>query len=136
MGMSAYLSQKLMGQFLNGVAYSWPATVYLALFTVQPSGGTGGTEANYTGYARLAITVNTTNFSAVTTAGVVKNAVVQTFGTNTGTAQTVVGYGLFDAATGGNLLTDNTLTTSQTVNNGASPSFAVDSLTLTGVISP
>lgn len=136
MGLSQFLSEKIMGQFLNAVSYTWPATVYLALFTAQPSGGTGGTEASYTGYARLSITVNTTNFTAVSTAGVIKNAVIQTFGTNTGTSQTIVGYGLFDASTGGNLLTDNLLTTSQTVNNGAAPSFAVDALTLTGTISP
>lgn len=136
MGLSQYLSEKLMGQFLNGTAYSWPTTVYVGLFTAQPSGGTGGTEANYTGYARVALTVNTTNFTAVSTAGMVENAVAINFPANTGTAQTVVGYGLFDAATAGNLLTDNLLTTSQTVNNGATPSFAIDALSLTGTISP
>ena len=136
MGLSQYLSEKLMGQFLNAVAYVWPTTVYVGLFTAQPSGGVGGTEANYTGYARVALAVNTTNFTAVSTAGMVENAVAINFPANTGTAQTVVGYGLFDAATAGNLLTDNLLTTSQTVNNGATPSFAIDALSLTGTISP
>ena len=136
MGMSQYLSEKVMGQFLNAVAYSWPATVYVALFTAQPSGGTGGTETTYTGYARVAMTVGTTDFTAVSTAGLVENAIAITFGTNTGTAVTIVGYGLFDAATAGNLLTDNLLTTSQTVNNGATPSFAIDALKLTGTINP
>lgn len=136
MGLSAYLSQKLNGQFLNAVAYTWPTTVYFALFTVQPSGGTGGTEASYTGYARVAMTPGTTDFTAVSTTGEVSNAVAITFPQNTGSAQTVVGYGLFDAATGGNLLTDNTLTTSQTINTDAIPSFAVGAFTLTATINP
>ena len=136
MGFSQYFSEKFMGQFLNGTAYSFPATVYVALFTTQPSGGTGGTEANYTGYARVAMTVGTTDFTAVSTTGEVKNAIAVNFPTNTGTAQTVVGYGLFDASTAGNLLTDNTLTSSQTINNGASASFAIGALTLTATINP
>ncbi len=136
MGFSQYFSEKVMGQFLNGTAYSFPATVYVALFTTQPSGGTGGTEANYTGYARVAMTVGTTDFTAVSTAGEVKNAIAVNFPTNTGTAQTVVGYGFFDASTSGNLLTDNTLTSSQTINNGASASFAIGALTLTATINP
>ena len=136
MGFSQYFSEKFMGQFLNGTAYSFPATVYVALFTTQPSGGTGGTEADYTGYARVAMTVGTTDFTAVSTTGEVKNAIVVNFPTNTGTAQTVVGYGLFDASTAGNLLTDNTLTSSQTINNGASASFAAGALTLTATINP
>ena len=136
MGFSQYLSEKVMGQFLNGTAYTWPTTVYVALFTTQPSGGTGGTEANYTGYARVAMTVGTTDFTAVSTAGEVQNAIAINFPTNTGTAQTVVGYGFLDASTGGNLLTDNTLTSSQTINNGASASFAAGALTLTATINP
>ena len=136
MGFSQYFSEKVMGQFLNGTAYSFPATVYVALFTTQPSGGTGGTEANYTGYARVAMTVGTTDFTAVSTSGEVKNAIAVNFPTNTGTAQTVVGYGFFDASTAGNLLTDNTLTSSQTINNGASASFAAGALTLTATINP
>jgi hypothetical protein len=136
MGFSQYLSEKVMGQFLNGTAYTWPTTVYVALFTVQPSGGTGGTEADYTGYARVAMTVGTTDFTAVSTSGEVQNAIAINFPTNTGTAQTVVGYGFFDASTGGDLLTDNTLTSSQTINNGASASFAAGALTLTATINP
>ena len=136
MGFSQYFSEKVMGQFLNGTAYSFPATVYVALFTTQPSGGTGGTEADYTGYARVAMTVGTTDFTAVSTSGEVQNAIAINFPTNTGTAQTVVGYGFFDASTAGNLLTDNTLTSSQTINNGASASFAAGALTLTATINP
>ncbi len=136
MGMSAYLSQKIMGQFMNAVAYTWPTTVYFGLFTVQPSSGVGGTEASYTGYARVAMTPGTTDFTAVSTSGEISNAVAITFPQNTGSAETVVGYGLFDALTAGDLLTDNLLTTSQTINTDATPSFAVGAFTLTATINP
>lgn len=41
-----------------------PATLYLAAFTVAPTSAGGGTECSWTGYARLAITNNVTNFPA------------------------------------------------------------------------
>ena len=135
MGLSAYLAQKLAAQYGNGVAYSWPTTIYIALFTVQPSGGTGGTEASYTGYARVAMTIGTTDFTTAS-GGNFKNAIQINWPTNTGTAQTIVGYGAYDALTGGNLLSDNTVTTSQTVNNGAAPYCPVNDLSISFTISP
>lgn len=134
MGLSAYLADKLAAQMFNGTAYTWPTTFYVGLFTTQPSGGSGGTEASYTGYARVLFDPTSANWTIAGSEA--KNAVAINFPANTGTAQTIVGYGLFDASTGGNLLTDNTLTTQQTVNNGATPSFAIDALTITFTISP
>jgi len=135
MGMSAYLAQDLAKQFFNGTAYTFPTTIYIGLFTANPSGGTGGTEASFTGYARVAETVGTTDFTTAS-GGLVKNAVAISW-TNTGsTAQTVTGYGAWDAATGGNLLFDDALTTSQTVNPGAIATFAVDALSWQFVINP
>jgi len=135
MGMSAYLAQDLAAQFFNGTAYTFPTTIYIGLFTTNPSGGTGGTEASFTGYARVAETVGTTDFTTAS-GGLVKNAVAISW-TNTGTTgQTVTGYGAWDAATGGNLLFDNALTTSQVVNPGATATFAVDALSWQMVINP
>lgn len=133
MGFSAYLANKLAETYA-GTPYVWPTTVYLALFTVQPSGGTGGTEASYTGYARVALAFNTTNFTVAENN--IKNALQVNFPTNTGAAQTVVGYGLFDAATAGNLLHDNTATSSQTVNNGVAPYVPASGLSITFTVAP
>jgi len=62
------------------------------------------------------------------------NATVVTFPTVTGTGQTwglITYFGIFDAATAGNLLGYGALSTSQTPNSGATLSFAVDTLTCT-----
>lgn len=134
-GMSAYLAQALAAQVFNGTAYTFPATIYIGLYTTCPSGGTGGTEASFTGYARVAETVGTTNFTAAS-GGLAKNAVAISW-TNTGTTgQTVTCYGAWDASTAGDQLFENTLTTSQTVNAGATATFAVDALSWQFVISP
>lgn len=134
-GMSAYLANKLAAQVFNGTAYTFPTTIYIGLYTTCPSGGTGGTEASFKGYARVSETVGTTDFTTAS-GGLVKNAVAISW-TNTGsTSQTVACYGAWDASTAGDQLFENTLTTSQTVNAGATATFAVDALTWQFVISP
>lgn len=133
MGFSAYLGNKLALQF-SGTAYAWPTTVYLALFTVQPVNGTGGTEASYAGYARVSLAFNTTNFTV--SGSNVKNAAQINFPTNTGSAQTIVGYGLFDASSGGNLLLDNTATSSQTINTNSPAYVPAGGLSETFVVAP
>ena len=135
MGFSAYAANLQAAHLYNGTSETYPTTFYVALFTVQPSGGSGGTEANYTGYARQALTVGTTDFTTAS-GGLVKNAIAVNFPTNTGSAQTVVGYGLFDASTGGNLWQDVAFSSSQTINNGANASFAIDALVFQWVIAP
>ncbi len=137
-GMSSYTAQKMMGLYFNGTAYTLPTTIYVGMFKTCPTAGTGtgGTEAAYTGYARVAEAVGTANWTTVTSVGVIKNNVVITFPTNTGSAETENCYGAWDAATGGNLISVETLTTAQTVNNGVAPSFAVNALTFTPVLGP
>jgi len=134
MGFSAYLADQLAGQY-NGTAYTWPTTVYLALFQVQPTNGTGGTEANYTGYARVELAMTSTNFTV--SGNNVKNAAQISFPTNTGTTgQTEVGYGIFDAATAGNLLHDNLANTSQTINPNSPAYVPAGDLSITFTIAP
>lgn len=134
-GMSAYLANALAAQFFNGTAYTFPTTIYIGLYSTCPSGGTGGTEISFTGYARVAETVGTTDFTTAS-GGLVKNAVAISWTNSGSTSPTAVCYGAWDASTGGNQLFENTLTTSQTINAGATASFAVDALTWQFVISP
>lgn len=57
-----------------------PSTVYLAIFTAAPASSGGGTEVSATGYARVAVANNSTNFPAAT--GKTKtNAAVFDYGT-------------------------------------------------------
>lgn len=81
-----------------------PATVFVALFTVMPDeAGAGGTEVTGGSYTRVAITNNTTNFPN-SVASLISLAVEFDFPQSTADWGTVVGAGLYDAASGGNLL--------------------------------
>lgn len=109
---SNYLERSLLD--LLGPGYTPPVTVYMALFSAMPSDTGGGTEltaGTAPGYARLAITNNATNFPAATTNGTSGKGektmgVAQTFAANSDSSNwpTIVGWGLFDASTVGNLL--------------------------------
>lgn len=64
-----YMAKKELDHVLGGGDYTRPATLYAVLLTVRPTMADTGstiTEADYTGYAREAITNNSTNFPAAT----------------------------------------------------------------------
>jgi len=130
-GLTDYAADKVGNALLNGASLGAPSTWYLALATTAftnayTSGSPTGVEASYTGYARIALTANTSNFpnasGSVTVS--VTNAFVQQFGTNTGSSQTVVGWGLFDASTNGNLWIMKSFT-GVAIGNGIIAQFAV-----------
>lgn len=123
-GLSNYLKAKLIDHALGNTSYTAPATVYYAIFTAAPTDAGGGTEATYTSYARVAVTNNTTNFPAATVAdpSVKSNGTSITFPTNTGTQQTMVAGGAYDASTGGNLLFWGDMAT-LIIANGATPTW-------------
>lgn len=109
MSKSDYLELKVLDAVLGQTALPAIATVYVALFSVTPTDAGGGTElatATSPGYARVAVTNNTTNFPNAS-AGAKTNGVDITFPVNTsGGAAWVaaIAWGIFDASTGGNLL--------------------------------
>ena len=104
---STYLANGILNEVFGGTSLhaALPSAIYAALFLVAPTaGGTGGTEVSASGYARISVTRNTTNFPASTTASI-SNATVIDFGTPSGSGWgTIVGAGWYDASTGGNLL--------------------------------
>lgn len=118
---SNYLAQKEMNFLLKGEPWTPPATAYIALFTTVPQlDGTGGVEVSTTGtgYSRVAITQSNgwsgpsgTNQEYTNTADIVYNV-------PTGNWGTIVGVGIYDASTGGNLLFTGHLNTSKSVTSG------------------
>lgn len=137
------------GNATNGVtgasatAGSGPTTLHVGLFTASPSDTGGGTEVSTsaTGYARVPITSSLANWAGTQsagsttastgTSGTTSNNNSITFNAPTGNWGTVVAFGIFDAASGGNLLVWGALTTSKTVNNGdAAPAFAAAALSI------
>lgn len=93
-----------------------PATLYVALFTTTPTmpAGTGGVEVAGGAYARQAIAFGV----AGTGPAVGNNTALVTFPTATAAWGTIVGAGLYDAATGGNLIDAGALTVSKTIGTG------------------
>lgn len=65
-GFTDAFEAAILNHFFGATALAAPPTGYeVALYTVAPADdGTGGTEATYTGYARLAVTNNVTEFPA------------------------------------------------------------------------
>lgn len=128
--LSDYLENELADHILGGSDYARPGTVYFALFTAAPTDAGGGTEVSGGSYARKAVTNNATNFPSAV-AGVKTTGADVTFVTATGSWGEVVAYGIYDAATGGNLLFHGTLTTARTVESGDTPKFPSGSFSLT-----
>lgn len=129
MAFSNYLEKKLLEAAFRNVAYTPPTTVYVALFTTAPAGdGTGGVEVSGGAYARQAMA-----FTAATggsPASVANSALIQ-FPTATAAWGTIVAAGLYDAATGGNLLEYGPLTANKTVGIGDVFSFPANSYSVT-----
>jgi hypothetical protein len=127
----------------TAAAATGPATLYVALFTANPTDTGGGTEVTGGSYARVAVTSSLTawaatqstnptptNTASTGTSGTTFNSAVVTFPAPTANWGTITGFAVFDATTAGNPLFYSALTTSKTVNNGdAAPSFAVGALT-------
>lgn len=126
MDKSDFLEDALLNHVLRpGNPYTAPTGIFIALFTTLPGeDGTGGTEVSGGSYAREAVT-----FGAPVS-GTVSNSGAVTFTQATAAWGTIVGIGLYDALTVGNLLYFGNLTTSKVVDNGDQLSFANGALTV------
>ena len=127
---SNYLENKILDHVLRAATYTAPATVYSALFTVIPSDSSAGTEVTQatSGYTRLASTFVT---AGATTTGRTSNSGAVNFATvAAGATITIVGYGIMDAATGGNLLYWSTVS-STVLEVGDQATFPADSIVVT-----
>ena len=112
--MSNFLENALLNVTLNATTYTAPATVYVALYTTDPTDADVGTEVTGGSYARTAVSFAT----ATGTSGNVLNDADVTFPTCTAAWGTVTHVGLRDASTAGNLLYHSPLDDSKTVGIG------------------
>jgi hypothetical protein len=107
-GFGQYLENALLNWFRGTTLPAVPASLYLALFTTPPVNGTDAAAVEVSGgsYARKAVTPNTTNFAAPTGAAPATSLLGanQVFATPTASWGTLLGWALYDAASGGNLL--------------------------------
>ena len=123
--LSNFLENELMDHILRNLAYTSPTTVYVALFTDDPTDADSGTEVSGGSYAREAVGA-TSGWAG--SGGATDNAADVDFGTATANWGTVTHTAVMDAATAGNMLFHGALTASKTVNNGDSFKFAIGAL--------
>lgn len=105
-GFSQYAESHIIDHANGKTSWTMPTHSYLALCTTVPtSTSTGSTivEATYTGYARAAVDGNWTAATAATPSVGVNTATI-TFAACTGSTSTLLGFGLCDALTTGNLI--------------------------------
>lgn len=110
--ISNYLENALVNHVLRNTALTSPVTVYVALYTTDPTDADTGTEVTGGSYARQSAA-----FSAPTD-GATSNSADVTFPTATANWGTVTHVVIRDAAAGGNALFHGALTASKVVNNG------------------
>lgn len=121
---SDFLENELLDHVFRNSAYTPPAAVYLALYTVAPTDAGGGTQVSGGGYARQAITFGVASGGAISnTSAVGFTAAGANFGT-------IVAVGIFDALTTGNLLAWKAIT-SVAINDGDTLNFPIGDVDVT-----
>src|SRR6056300_745550 len=104
---SDFLENALINAVLRNTTYTSPATVYVSLYTTDPTDADTGTEVSGGSYARTAVTMGAPSN------GVSTNSADVTFPTATASWGTVTHIGIHDASTSGNLLFHTPLDTSK-----------------------
>lgn len=123
--MSNYLENALVNATLRGTPYTAPATVYIALYTTDPTDADTGTEVTGGAYARQPAT-----FTAPTDGATTLSANV-TFPQATAGWGTVTHIGIRDAVSGGNLLYHTPMTTARAILTGDTLAFLSGQIPIT-----
>ena len=150
-GMSDFLENKVIDWLFRAQAIgitgataaagTGPANLYVGLLTAAPNDAGGGTEVSGGNYARVTVASSMANWAGTQSAGSTtassgtggqtSNNGAVSFPTPNATWGSVTHFGIYDAATTGNLLFHAALTDPKTINNGDSVSFAAGALTVT-----
>lgn len=123
--LSNYLENALINGTLRATNYTAPATVYVGLFTSDPTDAGSGTEVSGNAYARQSASFASPSNGASTT-----DADIQ-FPQATGNWGTITHFAIFDALTTGNMMYHGALTSSKTIETGDVFKIASGSLTVT-----
>ena len=123
--MSNYLENALINGTIRGTTYTAPSTIYVALYTTNPTDADTGTEVSGGSYARQAAT-----FAAPSNGVSLTNADV-TFPQATADWGTVSYLGLRDALSGGNLLYHTPLDAAKLIQTGDIFKIATGNLSVT-----
>ena len=122
---SDFLENELLDTAFNAATYTGPATIYTALFTVNPTDSGGGTEVTGGGYARQTVDFGTAS------GGAIANITAATSWTASGANYgTVTGMALFHASAAGNMLAWDAIS-SAVVDDGDTIQFPVGDIDIT-----
>jgi hypothetical protein len=125
MPKSTYFDNSMLNAGLRNTPFTSPVTVYVALFTIAPGVGGGGTEVTGGSYARQAVTWT------VPSAGSVSNVADVIFPVASADWGVVVAFAIFDAIASGNMLYFNNLGASRTVLTSDQVKFPAGQLIVT-----
>jgi hypothetical protein len=123
--MSNFLENALINATLRNTTYTSVATVYVSLWTSDPTDAGSGTEVSGGSYARTSVTF------AAPSNGVTTNNADVTFPTATASWGTVGWIGINDASTSGNLLYHTALDTAKAIDSGDIFKIASGNLSVT-----
>jgi hypothetical protein len=123
--ISNYLENAIINATLRNTTYTSVATVYVSLWTTDPTDAGSGTEVSGGSYARTAVTFGSPSN------GVTTNSADVEFPQATAGWGTVGWIGINDAATSGNLLYHTALDTSKTIDTGDIFKIATSNLSVT-----
>lgn len=125
--------KKVLDHIFRSASLGLDATnVWIGLFTAAPSDSAAGTEVTGGSYARVAVVRTGAGWDVAAGAlALTSNTGTVTFPAATANWGTVTHFGIFDAATVGNLLFWADLTVSKVVNNGDTASFAAGAIDIT-----
>lgn len=131
MSLSNTTENAALKMFLQGTdpAYRAGATLYLALFTADPGEAASlAAEANYTGYARVALT----KASAWTDGGsTFTNAALIQFGACTAGTNAITHFAVVDTSSGAvSMMVSGALSATLNVSAGIQPQFAANALAI------
>ena len=99
-GMANFLETELFDHVLRGLTWASPATVYMALYTDDPTDADAGTDASGDGYARIAAP----SWSAAVDGATANAGLLQFPAADGGNWGPITHAGIRDDITGGNLI--------------------------------
>lgn len=128
--LTNYTENQIINHVFRSATFVKPTGLFVGLINSVTDIEAGSvTEVTGAGYARVARIPLDANWNATTTNGTTANTASLQFPAATADWGTVTHFGIWDAATGGNLLIYAPLTAARTITNGTTPSFGAGALT-------
>jgi hypothetical protein len=128
--LTNYTENNIINHIFRTGSFTKPSALYVGLITSLTDGEGGSyAEPAVGSYARVVRNPLDANWNASTTTGTTANTASLQFPAATADWGTCTHFGIWDAATGGNLLIYAPLTAARTITNGTTPSFGAGALT-------